>query len=131
MGRSGPISVCGAILLTEHPDELAEFYIGRLGIPLKREEHDGLPAHFGADVGSCHFAIHPPASFGLDRRSPGGVVIALEIRDVDRRVEDLRNSGVRILIDPHDEGFGRTATIVDPEGNLIELVALDYSFSEI
>jgi predicted enzyme related to lactoylglutathione lyase len=36
--------------------------------------------------------------------------------------------GARVVVEPHDEGFGPVATLLDPAGNLFELVELTHNF---
>jgi catechol 2,3-dioxygenase-like lactoylglutathione lyase family enzyme len=123
-----PWSVCGVILVTDDVERLAAFYRDVLGLPLEREKHGGLPAHYGVDIGTTHLGIHPPASFGRTTARPGGSIFALEVGDLDHRLTELAAKGIRPLIQKHEEGFGPVAAVEDPDGNLIELVELNHSF---
>ena len=123
-----PKSICGVILVTDDVERLAGFYRDVLGLPLEREEHGGLPAHYGVDIGDTHLGIHPPSSFGRATARAGGTVFALEVEDLDARLGQFAAKGVRAVVAKHDEGFGPVAAIEDPDGNLIELVELSYAF---
>lgn len=47
--------------------------------------------------------------------------IALEVEDMDRTVEYLKNKGVEITVEPVDIGASIRGEIVDPDGFMIEL----------
>jgi len=56
-------------------------------------------------------------SFGLPGRN-----------DVDRLVSNMSEAGVPVIDGPRETGDGYyEATVLDPEGNRVELVASDYS----
>lgn len=122
-----PSSVCGVILTTDDPMRLARFYTSALGVVFEREEHDGLSAHYGADVGETHVGLHPPESFAQasDERRPA---VAFAVDELEPYLERLETLGAKVVLPPHDEGFGRTTTYADPDGNLLELVELSYDF---
>jgi predicted enzyme related to lactoylglutathione lyase len=40
----------------------------------------------------------------------------------------LARLGAACVWPPHDEGFGRVASFLDPEGNLFEVVELSHQF---
>lgn len=47
--------------------------------------------------------------------------INFRVPDLDGMVEQLRAAGTTVEVDPNDYGFGRFATLADPEGNPIQL----------
>ena len=124
-----PSSVCGVVLFTEDPLRLARFYTEVLGVAFEREEHGGLAAHYGADVGETHFGLHPPTNFA---QSVGATrsAVAFAVEALEPYLERLERLGAPVVLPPHDEGFGRTTTYADPEGHLLELVELDYAFDD-
>lgn len=130
MVESSAKSICGVILVTNDAERLASFYRDVLDLPVKGEEHGGLPAHYGVDIGATHLGIHPPQSYGRDTATSGGSVVAIEIDNLDARLADLKAKGVEPVMPKHDEGFGPMATIEDTDGNLVELVELRYDFSD-
>lgn len=123
-----PTSVCGTILVTDDVERLAAFYGDRLGLPLVRENHDGLPVHYGVDIGHTHLGIHPPGSFGRSIWPRGGSIIALQVDSLDAWLARLQDHAVPLESEPMSEGFGTFCRICDPDGNIIELVELDYEF---
>jgi catechol 2,3-dioxygenase-like lactoylglutathione lyase family enzyme len=120
-------SVCGTIIVTNDVDRLANFYGNVLGMPLVKEEHAGLPVHYGIDIGQTHLGLHPPQSFDRDTWPAGGSVIALEVDSLDAWIA-LCKSHSLVPTPVRDEGFGRFCRINDPDGNTIELVELAYEF---
>lgn len=119
-------SVCGVILVSDDPERLATFYADVLDVAFEREDHGGLDVHFGVDLRECHLGIHPPSNFAGHRG--GGAVTAFQVDDVDAHAARLAARGAALVLAPHDEGFGRTATWRDPDGNLVELVELTHVF---
>jgi predicted enzyme related to lactoylglutathione lyase len=121
-------SICGVILLSENPAQLAEFYGRVLGCTFEREDHGDLAGHFGVDVGEVHFGIHPPANFG--RVAPGGAsaAIAFNVDSLADAMKVLESLDAKQVQPPHDEGFGPVTSYLDPDGNQFELVELSYEF---
>lgn len=120
-------SICGVILVTERVEALASFYRDGLGLPLEREDHGGLDVHYGCDIGTVHFGIHPPSNFRQGAQRRGGP-LAFEVTSIAEHAEKLTGLGAVQVVQPHDEGFGMVATWEDPEGNLFETVELRYDF---
>jgi predicted enzyme related to lactoylglutathione lyase len=121
-------SICGVILMSKNPDALARFYAEALELAFEREEHAGLAPHWGVDIGSVHFGIHPPENFKREAAGQGSAVLAFDVpslRECEARLERL---GARCIQPPHDEGFGQVASFLDPEGNQFEIVELTYEF---
>lgn len=122
-------SLCGVILVTENVEALATFYRDGLGLEFEREEHGGLAPHYGIDLGTVHFAIHPPSSFP-GRPSTGGAVLAFAVSTLDAHLPTLEKLGAELLTPARDQGFGLVATLADPDGNRFELVELTHQFGE-
>ncbi|SDC99571.1 VOC family protein [Streptomyces prasinopilosus] len=66
---------------------------------------------------------------GLDPAVPrtGEVCLALPGGPdaIDRRFSRWAQKGVRVVSEPHDEVFGRTFVVADPDGNLIRVAPVD------
>lgn len=113
------------IVVSEQPQLLADFYVDVLGLPLRREEHDGDLPHWGATLGQLHFAVHDARDFPEHRRGGGGaVVIALAVEDLDDLMVRLQMREIPLLYPPRDLGWTRMAAVHDPDGNLIELTQM-------
>lgn len=122
-------SICGIILTTSRMEEMVAFYSDVLGIALEREEHGDLAVHYGTDFANqIHFALHPPADFQQSEPGNASAKIAFTVDNLDACVRRLAEHGSEPFIAPHDEGFGPVAAFKDPDGNLLELVQLEYTF---
>jgi predicted enzyme related to lactoylglutathione lyase len=121
-------SICGTILMGRNPDALARFYAEALGLSFDREEHAGLSPHWGVDIGTVHFGIHPPENFKRSVAGQGSVVLTFDVTSLPECQARLERLGAPCLQPPHDEGFGLVASFSDPEGNLFEIVELTYRF---
>ncbi|MFC7343537.1 VOC family protein [Saccharopolyspora griseoalba] len=45
--------------------------------------------------------------------------------EIDRYHRDWANKGVEVVQEPHDDVFGRTFVVADPDGNLVRVVPVD------
>lgn len=74
---------------------------------------------FQADGGAI-FALLPG-----ERPTPTGTIeLWWEVADVDAMYATLAGRGVEIASGPEDKPFGRTLSIKDPEGNVVNLYRL-------
>ena len=121
-------SICGTILMSSNPDALARFYAEALELSFEREEHAGLAPHWGVDIGSIHFGIHPPENFKRNAAGQGSVVLTFDVTSLPECQVRLERLGAPCIQPPHEEGFGLVASFSDPEGNLFEIVELTYRF---
>lgn len=122
-------SVCGVILVSDDVEALAGFYAAVLEVEFEREDHGGLDIHFGVDIGTVHFGIHPKTNFGghgPSRATP----IAFAVDALQPHLERAKARGAEVVTEPHDEGFGAVVTCADPQGNLFELVELTHDFGD-
>jgi uncharacterized protein YndB with AHSA1/START domain len=122
----------GILLVSPRPAQLARFYRDVLGIALEDEHHEGTRPHWGCTLGQLHFAIHPIEDFPDRRAGVGSVKLAFTVFALDRMVARLTALGVPLLREVTDTGFFRSAMLLDPDGNLIELTELcDAWFAEL
>ena len=91
------------------------FYRDLLGIPLEGDER-WVEAAF---PGGPRFALHA-APDGMGDLSSGTVSVSLEVEDVDRAADLLREHGVE-LGEALREEWGTAADAVDPDGYTITL----------
>jgi predicted enzyme related to lactoylglutathione lyase len=66
-----------------------------------------------------HFALYPAKG-----RPTNGAQISLSVEDIGAAHAAARNGGARVLHDPRDEPWGRSARYEDFDGNVIELTQL-------
>ena len=120
-----PIHSVGAILLiSDDAPALARFYRDALGLSLDDEQHEGVPLHYGCELGAVHFAIHPsegwPGKATTDAQSP---VIVLHTDDVQSAYDRLVSHGVAAT-PPWDHGFAVSTAFQDPDGNHVQVMRL-------
>jgi catechol 2,3-dioxygenase-like lactoylglutathione lyase family enzyme len=108
-------------------DDLAParaFYGGELALPLRAAGPEGCWVVF--DGGGVDLVVErvpadaPPEDLALVGRFSG---MSLEVDELDAVCRALAERGVRISSPPETQAWGgRTATVADPAGNLLQLV---------
>lgn len=115
--------VTAILLISRNAKRLASFYKAALGFPLEEERHDGMPLHYGYDLGDVHFAIHP-AQGGWPGRSPRiarSPVINFSTSDLRAVSRRLARQGVKTK-GPTDHGFAQVISFRDPDGNAVSIL---------
>jgi glyoxylase I family protein len=107
----------GMFFRARDPDALARWYAEHLGIDNQLEGGDTI---WWQERGPTVFAPFP-ADTDYFGRPEQAWMLNLRVRDLDVMVAQLRAAGVRIDSQETEEGAGRFAWLVDPEGNRIEL----------
>ena len=113
-----------AIIVSENPGRLADFYRNVVGLPLGDESHGASLPHYGCNLGDLHFAIHPVETFPDRRHGVGAVKLAFNVFDIKALVERFEKQGIKVLYPPHNSGFFWSTAINDPDGNFIEFTEL-------
>lgn len=104
----------GVFFRSENPESLRQWYEDHLGI---LDPPDGVwvqaegPTVFAPFERNTDYFGRPDQSFMLNFR----------VNDLDAMLGQLRAAGIEVVGEQEDEGIGRFAWIVDPEGNRIEL----------
>jgi glyoxylase I family protein len=108
----------GFFFRAKDPAALAQWYADHLGVDL-------VPPTYEEEVwrqeeGPTVFAPFPADTeyFGRDEQA---WMINFRVRDRDALVQQLRDAGVEVDVDPELYPNGRFARLVDPEGNPIQL----------
>jgi lactoylglutathione lyase len=106
-----------------------EFWRDNVGLPVRFGDDEGPYAEF--DVGETTLAIYTAAEMsnatgvtsGRGGRGADDLMIVLEVDDVDAKVRELEEKGVRFASQPTDQpDWGiRVAHFRDPDGNLAEI----------
>lgn len=92
-----------------------EFFRDTIGLALERLDEEAGWAEFAA----------PPTTLALGEVNPrvpitpgeGGVSLALGVDDVTKSVEELRDEGMTILMEPVETTVCDMAIVEDPDGN--------------
>jgi len=116
--------VSAILLISPDPAGLREFYQSVLGLVLEEERHEGVPLHYGCELGGVHFAIHPaegwPGKPAADAQSP---IICLRTKDAGAVAARLKGRGWKHA-GPSDHGFAWVVSFRDPDGNAVEILEL-------
>jgi glyoxylase I family protein len=107
----------GMFFRARDPDGLARWYAEHLGID---NQLDGGYTLWWQERGPTVFAPFP-ADTDYFGRPEQAWMLNLRVRDLDAMVAQLRAAGVAIDSQDTQEGVGRFAWLVDPEGNRVEL----------
>jgi predicted enzyme related to lactoylglutathione lyase len=114
------------LIYSKDVERLGSFYRDVIGLPMEEEKHGPEPMHFGCELGDLHFAIHPKP----DSITPGPVVIAFEVFDIEEHMREMIKHNVNIVSQITDHGFAKIAAIHDPDGNRIEFSQLGKGWIE-
>jgi predicted enzyme related to lactoylglutathione lyase len=115
-------SVHAILLISDDAQTLAAFYRDAVGLPITEERHDGIPLHWGCDLGPVHFAIHPSEDWpGTMRRDAQSPVVIFTAEDVHAAYDRLREAGVDAT-PPFDHGFAVLTAFEDPDGNNVQIL---------
>ena len=103
-------------------EKAAEFYEKTLGLEKKYE----YPSYVGFECGGVEIGLVPKLKEGerVNHRSPS---VEFLVDNVERFYAELKNKGVKIVKELHEEPWGgRQATFTDPDGNVLEIVQIDW-----
>jgi glyoxylase I family protein len=108
----------GFFFRARDPEALKHWYQERLGVKT-------LPASEGDDAWRQQEGETAFAPFEMDSEMIGPPehtwMINFRVTDLDAMVEQLREAGEEVEVDPERYSMGRFASLRDPEGNGIQL----------
>jgi lactoylglutathione lyase len=113
------IKESGIIIFMEHYESTVDFYITKLGLPVRLRNHDLTILDFGKSY--LMIEDRGVASTTEKTRSQNPTVIRLDVVDFDKAVEELVARGVTVNV--YKKDWGIIGVIIDPEGNRIEIKA--------
>ena len=91
-----------------------------LGLPKKYQ----FATYAGFDCGGVEIGLRPGTPI---REQEGTPCVDFLVQDVDEVYRALHKQGIRFLKEPHDVPWGgRTALFSDPDGNVLQLVQIDW-----
>ena len=104
------------------PKVLAAWYQKHLGIKLA--PWGGAVFHWAEDKGASSAAT----AWSIDEKnsekysgSESSFMINYRVDDLSGMIAKLKESGIKILTEPEPSEYGKFASLLDPEGNRIEL----------
>ena len=112
------------IVHSQNPQALADFYQRILGLPFKATDHNE-ELHFECELADTHFAI-------FEDRSPqegrNRITLAFAIDDMCEFLHKLRSEHVGVTAGPIEHGFGILVSILDCDGNHVDVTQLSTSW---
>ncbi|OEU86149.1 glyoxalase [Streptomyces abyssalis] len=120
-----PPSIVFIVYVNDAP-EAARFYADLLSIKPSFE----TPGYIAFGLGDgADLALWSGHTDGLTPTVPRTSEVCLALPggpdEIDRRFEQWVTKGARVVSEPHDEVFGRTFVVADPDGNLIRVAPVD------
>jgi len=80
----------------------------------------------GFECGGVEIGLIPKLKKG-ERIAPNSPSIEFLVDDVERFYNELKNKGVTFIKELHEEPWGgRQAAFTDPDGNMLEIVQIDW-----
>lgn len=109
------------VLRTANTEAMLVFYQA-LGLVFVQEQHGTGPIHYSTQLGDMTMEIYPAeAGQAPDRKAGGATMIGIKVESVDGVINRLQNVDIQMLSAPKNSAWGRRATVLDPDGRLIEL----------
>lgn len=113
------------VLLTENVAQAAAFYCAHFGFrPLfEADWYVHLQSDADPAVNLALVALDHPTIPAAARGRTGGVILNMEVEDVDAEHDRLRAAGLTVALLLRDEAFGQRHFIVSgPDGVLIDVI---------
>jgi catechol 2,3-dioxygenase-like lactoylglutathione lyase family enzyme len=117
------VTAIAAVTLTcKDLDASLRFYRA-LGFELREAKHGPAAAArlHTCGLGGVQFALAPDD--GVDRGPQSGNQLGLMVSNLDGALAAVRAAGGRVTSEPTPKPWGITATVEDPDGRKLELVA--------
>ena len=109
------------VLRTSTIEAMLAFYRA-MGLVFVQEQHGTGAIHYSTQLGDVTLEIFPAeAGQAPDRKAGGATMIGIKVESVDGVIETLKHLGIKPLSAPKDSAWGRRATVLDPDGRLIEI----------
>lgn len=114
-------SISLIVLRTSTLERTLQFYRA-MGLEFVQEQHGTGPVHYSTALDETTLEVYPAeAGQAPDRKAGGATMIGIKVESVDGVVSVLEKLGYKPVSAPKDSAWGRRATILDPDGRLIEL----------
>ena len=113
--------LAGVTLWTDNLERLVAFYRDTLGLTMR--SHHGDFVNFELGSARLNLGIHDRVSG--QSRDPFRVMVHLEVQDIHGLHRKLAEQGVEFIRVPEQEGWGGwVATLLDPDGNVLQLLQM-------
>ncbi|MDE3088624.1 MAG: VOC family protein, partial [Chloroflexota bacterium] len=99
-------------------DKCTTFYRDVLGLPFDY----AVPGWTQFKSNGAALVLHPRLKHEKDQPSASTVHITFRVNDLDAEYRRLSAQSTRFLAPPAKVSFGKHATLLDPEGNQIDLM---------
>lgn len=114
----------GSILLgTTNPRRLRDWYAAALA-----PEHTGdgftemTPTMFACNFGNTALVIDGRTDVAEKNPEPGRVILNFHVEDARATAAHLNDVGVTWLVEPEEREGGLFGTLIDPDGNYIQII---------
>jgi len=120
------IPTLGSILLgTTNPDRLRDWYAAALA----PGDAGGVftevtPTMFAATFGDTSLLIDGRSDVAGENPEPGRVVLNFHVDDAHATADHLKGLGVTWLVELEEREGGLFGTLVDPDGNYVQIIEL-------
>lgn len=108
------MSLTSILLGSTDADRLRAWY--RDGFQAKVDGYGNL------DLGGFGLRIEERDDVAAKNPEPGRHIVNFEVDDIEAAAAHLRTLDVEWLVEPEDRGLGWFATLVDPDGNYVQLI---------
>ena len=115
--RQTALGIGGLFVRAKDPAALTAWYDKHLGINPVPTSYDDTP--WIQEAGPTIFSPMPDAATMIPKDKSW--MLNLRVADIEAFTKQLRAEGVAVELDPNTYPNGRFATLVDPEGNPIQL----------
>ena len=116
----------GSILLgTTNPHRLRDWYAAALGPADGREAFTEVtPTMFAGTFGDTSVLIDGRSDVADQNPDPGRVILNFHVDDARATADHLNALGVTWLVELEERAGGLFGTLVDPDGNYVQIIEL-------
>ncbi|MDQ6855273.1 MAG: VOC family protein [Actinomycetota bacterium] len=112
------------LLGTTNPGRLRDWYAAAFA-PDGAAFSEVSPTMFAANFGDVAVLIDGRTDIGDKNPEPGRVILNFHVEDARATADRLNGLGVTWLLELEERDGGMFGTLVDPDGNYIQIIQLD------
>ena len=111
--------VNGVIIWTHDLDRLTKFYTEMMGLT----PHSIRPDFVNFEWGDMRFSIGSHNEINGQAADPYRIMVNFDVQDIQKIHQSLADKGVEFIRPPEQEHWGGwVATLLDPDGNMLQLL---------